>query len=247
MSAKKPKVFVTGASGRIGSRLVEVLINNGYKVIVLSRNFNKIPDFGRNIEVISADILEINKYKEQMRSCDFIFHLAAYQNMFDRKIDEFERVNIDGTKVILGAMAGSKVKKLFYISTTMVLGKKDMSNFYVNTKSRALDVVKKSHTPWIAIYPSIVIDLNNKSGGWLWNLLTGGIPGGLMMRTGNKNRKVDFIWINDLVESMVKLINNGVLHKDYILKGESITVENYLKMAHKKLGKRYIPWRIPFF
>lgn len=246
MSAKRFKVFVTGASGKIGRYLIDELIKRGYKVFALGRNKNKIK---RNplIEIIEADILDIEKYKNQLCSCDYVFHLAAYQNIFDKKIDEFERVNIEGTKTIIESIKKSNIKKFFYISTTMVLGKVDMKNFYANTKSRALKFVKKSKIPWVVIYPSIVINLGEDyNNGWFWNLLTGGIPGGLMMRTGDKNRIVKFIWMNELVQKMADLVENGKVRMDYIFDGKSVTAEEYLKLMHRKMGKLYIPWRIPF-
>jgi dihydroflavonol-4-reductase len=245
MNVKNKKVFITGASGKIGRYLVNELVNRGFKVIALGRNKSRINN--SSVEVIEADILDIKKYEKQLRSCDYVFHLAAYQNIFDKKIDEFERVNIEGTKIIIKSISKSNIKKFFYISTTMVLGKVDMKNFYANTKSRALKYVKKSKIPWVVIYPSIVINLKDDyNNGWFWNLLTGGIPGGLMMRTGDKNRVVRFIWVDELILKMADLIAAGKVGMDYILDGKSMTADEYLKLMHQKMGKLYLPWRIPF-
>lgn len=246
MSVKSKKIFVTGASGNIGKYLVDRLLKAGFKIIVLTRNPSLI--YGvKNIEVVVADILEIDKYKKQMCSCQYVFHLAVYQNIFDKKYDEFKRVNVDGLKLIIEALKDSNVIKMFYVSTTMVLNKVDMNNNYVRSKFEALKIVKVSKIPWIVIYPSIVVDLKIKNKNIFLNFLTNGIPGGLMMRLCNKNKKFNYIWIEKLVESMFELIEKGVAHGDYIIKGKEFTADNYLKEAYKRIGKKYIPWRIPIF
>jgi len=245
MKQKNNKVFVTGASGSIGKYLVERLLVGGFDVVVLTRNPSL--SYSRKVQVVVADILEIDKYKKQMCNCKYVFHLAAYQNIIDKKYDEFKRVNIEGTKVIIEALKGSKVKKMFYISTTMVLGNIDIKNNYVKSKLEALKIVKNSAISWIVIYPSIVVNLEIKNKNKLLNFLTDGIPGGLMMRFCHKNKKYNFIWIDELVESMFKLIKSGVVGKDYILKGRELGAEEYLKEAYFRKGKKFFPWRIPIF
>lgn len=244
MNAKNKKVFVTGASGNIGKYLVKRLLEGDFKVVVLTRNPLTI-FYDKNVEVIVADILEIEKYKKQMCNCQYVFHLAAYQNIFDKKYDEFERINIEGTKIILGALKNSDVKKMFYVSTTMVLDNPDMNNYYVKSKFEALKFVKASKIPWIVLYPSIVVDLNIRNKNKIFDILTDGIPGGLMMRLCNKNKAFNFIWIDELLESMFELIRRGIVHKDYVLGGKKFTAEDYLKEAYRIKGRKYIPWRIP--
>lgn len=245
MKQKNNKVFITGASGNIGKYLVERLLVSGFEVIVLTRN--PFLSYSRKVEVVVADILEIDKYKKQMCSCKYVFHLAAYQNVYDKKYDEFKRVNVKGTKIIVEALIDSKVEKMFYVSTTMLLDKIDINNNYVKSKFEALNIVKASKIPWIVLYPSIVVDLKTKNKNKIVNILTDGIPGGLMMRLCNKDKKYYFIWIDELIESMFGLIKNGVIGKDYVLKGSELGAGDYLREAYKRKGKKYIPWRIPIF
>lgn len=245
MKQKNNKVFITGASGNIGKYLVERLLVSGFEVIVLTRN--PFLSYSRKVEVVVADILEIDKYKKQMCSCKYVFHLAAYQNVYDKKYDEFKRVNVKGTKIIVEALIDSKVEKMFYVSTTMLLDKIDINNNYVKSKFEALKIVKASKIPWIVLYPSIVVDLKTKNKNKIVNILTDGIPGGLMMRLCNKDKKYYFIWIDELIESMFGLIKNGVIGKDYVLKGSELGAGDYLREAYKRKGKKYIPWRIPIF
>lgn len=243
MRPKRIKVFVTGASGKIGQKLLAELTKK-YEVYALVRNKDKLKISGANI--IEADILEINKYKKIMCDCDVIYHLAAYQNIFDKNFDEFKRVNVDGTRTIIKALASSKIEKFIYISTIMVLEKKSVKNNYVQSKYRATQMVKKSKLPWIIVYPRTVIDKDEISGKGIWKVLSGGIPGGLMLRTGKKERIFKFVWIKDLIKKMVSLVENHSKKREYIIGDEKMSADSYLRYMHKLRKKIYIPWRLSF-
>ncbi|MBU1457655.1 NAD(P)H-binding protein [Patescibacteria group bacterium] len=72
-------VFVTGASGKIGKVLTRQLLEKGYYVVVLVRDKLKFPLEDKNLRIVEADILEIDKYQKEIRNCDFVYHLAVYQ------------------------------------------------------------------------------------------------------------------------------------------------------------------------
>lgn len=254
MKQKNKKVFVTGASGRIGSYLVKALLKEKYQVIVLVRNKNKIKK-RKNLRIVVADINEIDKYEKEIKKCEVVYHLAAYQNMFDRDISEFNRVNVDGTKNILDLLVDSKIKKFIYVSTVMVFkqtGKiprnerwpKKLSggeNYYVESKLRGLEIVNqyKSKIPTIVVYPTIVMDVTDKKAptkgimGLLWKYLGGGTNGGLMSLVGQK-RVENFILMPKLIEAMINCIEKGKLGQDYILGGENVIFNN-----------KYIKFKIP--
>jgi len=173
MNVKNNRVFVTGATGNIGVKLVSRLIDGDYEIYVLTRNGSKV-NFDKRVKVIEADIFDIDKYKDLMCDCDYVYHLAVYQNIFDTNINKFEKVNVLGLKKILKVLKKSKIIKFFYVSTTMVFDNVLDNNYYVKTKIKALELVKSSGLPWVNIYPSIVVNLSAKSNSWVWNLITGG-------------------------------------------------------------------------
>lgn len=262
---------MTGANGKIGNKLVLKLLNNGFYVMALVRNKSKLPFEDHHLKIIEADILESKKYSREIRTCDYVYHLAAYQNILDQKVDEFIRVNVDGTKVLLDQIVGSKVKRFIYISTVMVFKadekklvnekslKKDLGggNYYVATKLTALDMVRQytKRVPTIVLYPAVVIDpeeivgvVKNKMFGWqklVWNILGGGVPGGLMSMIGKKNRVMNYVFIDSLLETMVNAMKKGKNGDDFILGGENITVENYLREIARIKRRVYLPLRIP--
>ena len=123
----------------------------------------------------------------------------------------------------------------------------------------ALKIIEKFKikVPVIVLYPTIVIDfdkiinkVDKSPPGWqgiLWKLIGGGIPGGLMCMIGNKNRIMNYISMENLLVAMISAINKGKIGDDYMLGGENITVENYLRETLRIKGKFFFPFRIPVF
>lgn len=114
------KAVVTGASGFIGSRLVENLVSKGWDVRVLLHNRN-IPK-NRQVEIVNGDIRDPLTLKAAFRERDILFHLAAALggSLLDKK--EFEDINQAGTANVLNEAHSSGIKKVIHFSSAGVLG-----------------------------------------------------------------------------------------------------------------------------
>ena len=69
------KLFVTGASGFIGSHLINLAKKKGYKIIALSRSYLDSQNYDKNIEWLKKDLLDINMY--DLEEVDIVFNLAS--------------------------------------------------------------------------------------------------------------------------------------------------------------------------
>jgi len=130
---KKQKVVVTGASGFIGSHLVEHLVNLGAKITVLLEytpynDLGSLKFLSRNmlsqIEQVPGDIRDPEVIKKLLQKKDIVFHLAAligipYSFQNPREVVE---VNAMGTLNILLAAKDAGVKKIVTTSTSEVYG-----------------------------------------------------------------------------------------------------------------------------
>ena len=69
------KILVTGASGLIGSNLVESLQKEGYDVRATYRT--KIENISNGVEWVKGDLLDFNFCKDITKDVDIVFHCAA--------------------------------------------------------------------------------------------------------------------------------------------------------------------------
>src|SRR5262249_28604764 len=104
--------LVTGATGFLGSHLVEIL--KGHEVIALSRS-GKAPTgvVGRK-----GDVLEKSSLLDAAAGCDGIFHCAGKVSRKPEDAEELHRVHVTGTKNVIEAAKAASVKRLVVASTS---------------------------------------------------------------------------------------------------------------------------------
>ncbi|GBD34498.1 UDP-N-acetylglucosamine 4-epimerase [bacterium HR35] len=120
------KVLVTGGAGFIGSHLVNRLIKEGYKVIVIDNlSSGKKENLNPKAIFYKVDICNLERILPLFKGVDYVFHLAANPHIIfsiEHPI-ETHKVNVDGTLNILYASYKNKVKRLIFASTSAVYGK----------------------------------------------------------------------------------------------------------------------------
>jgi UDP-glucose 4-epimerase len=127
MSKTSKSILVTGGAGYIGSHIVEQLINNKKKVIILDNlvTGNK-KLINKKAKFIKADIknkLKIGKIIKDY-NISSIIHLAAYLNVSEAEKNKkkYYKNNITGTKNLLEACKNSKVKNIIFSSSSSIYG-----------------------------------------------------------------------------------------------------------------------------
>jgi 2-alkyl-3-oxoalkanoate reductase len=113
-------VLVTGGGGFLGRRIVQLLRARGDQVRVLSRR--------RHAEVaalgaasVEGDIRDGGAVRLAMRGVDVVFHVAAKVGTWGNR-DDFDAVNVEGTRVVLDAARSAGVARFIHTSTPSVVG-----------------------------------------------------------------------------------------------------------------------------
>ncbi len=88
------KVFVAGATGRVGQELVARLIRNGHEVVAASRGAQDAhwPD---GVEALEFDFHEdVNHMEDQLRGCDAAYFVAGSRGKDLLQVDAFGAVKL---------------------------------------------------------------------------------------------------------------------------------------------------------
>jgi len=113
--------LVTGATGFLGSHLVQALLDRGDAVRVLARN--PLPERG-GVEVIRGDLSDRAALDRAVRGVDRVFHCAA--RVADHgSVAAFREVNVDGVRNLVDACVGVGVRRLVHVSSSDVYGHPD--------------------------------------------------------------------------------------------------------------------------
>ena len=112
------RVLVTGASGFIGSHLVDRCLCDGYRVRALVRKGNpRIRELRRaGVEVVEGDVREDAAVKAAMKGCDLVFHAAAITSDWGA-LQDFVDINVGGTRRVCDAAIRYGVDRLVHISS----------------------------------------------------------------------------------------------------------------------------------
>jgi dihydroflavonol-4-reductase len=117
------KVFVTGATGFVGSHVAEQLEAMGADVRVLVRKTSRTENLdGLKAERVVGDLRDADSLKQGMSGCEFVFHVAADYRLWVRDPKEMYASNVEGTKLVIQAAQESGVRRVIYTSSVATMG-----------------------------------------------------------------------------------------------------------------------------
>ncbi len=124
------KVLVTGGAGFIGSHIVDRLVNEGYKVIVIdneSAETNDIFYHNSKAEYHKISIEDYDLIEPLFKGVEYVFHLAAIARiqLTMYRPEMAVSVNYNGTHNVLRASKKHNIKKVIYSSTSSAYGLKN--------------------------------------------------------------------------------------------------------------------------
>ena len=113
------RALVTGATGLVGSHIVDRLVADGWTVRALVRSPSSA-HFDDSVEQFTGDVLDADAFTRAAARCDTIFHTAAAVTPRGGW-EAYRRLNIDGTENAIAAAERSGAR-LLHVSSVAVYG-----------------------------------------------------------------------------------------------------------------------------
>lgn len=113
------KAFVTGGTGFIGSHVVDLLLENGHSVRLLSRKV-EVPEHwkGKDITVVPGDLRDADAVVDAMKGMDAVFHIGEVRNTSSGNAS----LNVALVERMASSLKPSGVKRLVFVSSLSVAG-----------------------------------------------------------------------------------------------------------------------------
>jgi nucleoside-diphosphate-sugar epimerase len=115
-----PRALITGATGQVGSYIVERAREAGWPIRALTRKTDSARWLGDDVELVAGDVLDAASFVAAARGCDVVFHAAAAITATGGW-DEYRALNLDGTANAIAA-ARSSGARLLHVSSVAVYG-----------------------------------------------------------------------------------------------------------------------------
>ncbi len=117
------KVFLTGATGFVGSHVARAYAAEGAELRLLTRATSKLAAIeGLAAEVVVGDLREPESLRTALRGCDALVHVAADYRLWVRDPKEMYAANVDGTRELLRIAREERVAKVVYTSSVATMG-----------------------------------------------------------------------------------------------------------------------------
>lgn len=245
---------MTGATGHVGYALLKELSENNERVRILIRKDSSIFD-GIDCEKVFADISDYESLETAFDGAKTVYHLAGIVEIKPGNEDEVRKINIEGTRNVIKACQECKVKRLVYMSSVDAykplpnsekmteVSKFDadaIEGIYAKTKAEATNLVFENQgvkgLDVVVLYPSACIgpyDFKVSSVGQMVRLFMKGLfP--VSLGFGSYN----FVDVRDVAKGTYAAAKKGKPGEGYILSGETVSVDRFIKILAGTLGKR---------
>ena len=259
MTPATKKIFLTGASGFLGSHFINDSVNRNYKIYALTRKKENIHlNAGYNhIEVLEGNINEIEKFRAILSECNYFIHVAG-EKSDESKMDD---VNVTSLKKILSILKNVPQIQMIYISSCGVYGienypatvlKEDgecfPNNMYEKTKldaeSYLISSAKENSIQYIILRPSNVIGENDLSFKLL-NLLKS-LRKGLFFFIG-KNAIVNYVYVKYVTSVMFHFVDTNRFTNEIYNVNSPMSLDKMIELLKAELNIKRKSLRIPYW
>lgn len=254
------KVFVTGATGFVGSHIVErILEDPEMDVYVLRRKTSNLRWLeGKRVNFVLGEVRDPESLEKAIEGMDVVIHAAGVVKAKDW--NTFYENNVKGTENVINAILkkNPNLKRFIHISSQAVshpsstpITEEEESNpvsLYGKSKYIAEQKVKEvsQKIPTTIIRPASVLGPRDKEFLPLFKI----IKSGIYPIVGGNKRKISLVYVKDLAEAVYLALKSEIsIGKTYfVCNPEIYTWGDLLSSIRKAMNKRFvIPIYVPMF
>ena len=240
------RVLVTGGSGYLGSAIARALRRRGHSPIVFSRH----PD--TSVPCVAGDLRSRQDVDAAVRQVDAVCHAGALVSIWQRRREDFDDVNVAGTRHVLDACREHRIARLIYTSSFLALppaGREAplSANDYQRTKVRALQLVRDAARAGLSVVtmvPGVVYGPGPVTEGNLVSRLLADHLQSRLPGIVGADRCWSFAWIEDVAEAHVSALDHHAPATEYAVGGPNERQMRLFEIARDVTGKP-LPRRLP--
>jgi dihydroflavonol-4-reductase len=242
------QVFLTGATGFVGSHVARTYSDAGAQLRLLTRSSSNLAALeGLAAETVTGDLRNPGNLRSALRGCDALVHVAADYRLWVPDPADMYKANVDGTRDLLRIAREVGIPKVVYTSSVATMGfRKDTTIVDEQTPVSEADMIGHyKRSKWLGEQEAIaaaragqhVMILNpttpigpadrkpTPTGRIIVDFLNGKFPA--YVDTG-----LNLVDVDEVARMHLAALDRGTPGERYILGGENLTLKQILdKMA----------------
>ncbi len=236
-----PRVFLTGATGFVGSHVLRELRAAGYDVRALVRD----RDAKLDAESVVGDLAETGALARAIDGCRYVVHCAALYSFAPHARATMHRVNVLGTAGLLEAARIAGVERAVVTSSSATLhAHAPDGSAYHRSKVEQERAALAARVPVVLVLPTAPIGPGEAkptpTGRLVLDFARGKI--GIAPPRGGMN----VVAVEEVARAHVAALERGHEHERYVIGGENLTFEEIWALLARATGRRNPRLRIPY-
>ncbi|MGE5848048.1 MAG: NAD-dependent epimerase/dehydratase family protein [Ignavibacteria bacterium] len=250
---------VTGASGFVGSHLVDLLLKKGHSVKCVTRKTSKLTWLeGKNIQIYDCGLNNKEELRRAFERADYIFHIAGVVK--SKYKEGYFKGNVDTTQILLDAALDNKTLKKFVVVSSLTAAGPAVNGKPVDetTECRpittygrsklAQEELTKSYRDKIPVTicraPAIYGERDTEI-----LIFFKTFNKGLMTTIGFNTKSLSLLHVKDLVNGLyLSAVSEKSAGETYFISSEKFyTWEEVGHITEKVLGKKPLKIKVPHF
>lgn len=252
------KILITGASGFIGSFIVEEALRRGFETwAAVRRSSSREYLRDERIKFIELNLSSKEELVEQLRGKDFdyVVHAAGVTKCLHK--EDFRRINTEGTKNLADALLELQIplKRFVFVSSLSIFGAireqqpyeeiresdtPQPNTEYGRSKLAAEQYLEQlgNRLPYIILRPTGVYGPREKD----YFVMAKSIKQHSDFAVGYRRQDITFVYVSDVVQAIFLALDAPQVGRKYFLSdGEVYQSTTFSNLIHEELGR---PWWI---
>ena len=237
------RLFITGATGFVGSHVARLAIEEGATIRCLARATSTLAHLPKEATVVQGDLRRPESFAAALQGCDALIHVAADYRLWVPDPADMYKANVEGTRELLRLAREAGVPRVVYTSSVATMGfKTDGTVVDENTPVSEADMIGHyKRSKWLAEQEAIaaaragqdVMILNPTTP--IGSHDTKPTPTGrILVDFLNKNfpayvdTGLNLVDVREIARAHLVAVERGTPGERYILGGENLTLKQIL-------------------
>jgi len=255
-------IFITGATGLLGSFICKELLAKGYQIRAIKRTTSSMTLLGEmadKIDWVIGDMTDTSTLAEALEGVEAVIHGAAIISFDKRDEKRMYKTNVQGTADLVNACLKADIKNFVHISSVAAIGRKrdqtilKEADLWEGTEYDSIYAQSKHQQElevWRGCQEGLDVKVVNPSvvlGPGLWGQgSTSVFKYAYSEKKFHPEGTVNYVDVRDVAEVIVKLMESDIKNERFILNAGSMDFKDFFGKVAEAFGKKGPQKPVPY-